>query len=67
MRGADAMQENLFTVAKLEDFVPSDHPLRAIRVLVNDVALDQGKDRVSKLDGHSSYLSFQPEDSVPLG
>jgi len=36
MRGADAMQESLFTVAKLEDFVPSDHPLRAIRVLVND-------------------------------
>ena len=36
MRGADAMQENLFTVAKLEDFVPSDHPLRAIGVLVND-------------------------------
>ena len=29
------MQENLFTVAKLDDFVPSDHPLRAIQVLVN--------------------------------
>ena len=36
MRGADAMQESLFTVAKLDDFVPADHPLRAIRVLVND-------------------------------
>jgi hypothetical protein len=36
MRGADAMQEGLFTVAKLDDFVPSDHPLRAIRLLVND-------------------------------
>ncbi|MEZ5614400.1 MAG: IS5 family transposase [Rhodocyclaceae bacterium] len=36
MRGTDAMQENLFTVAKLDDFVPSDHPLRAIQVLVND-------------------------------
>ena len=30
------MQESLFTVAKLDDFVPSDHPLRAIQVLVND-------------------------------
>jgi transposase len=35
MRGTDAMQENLFTVTKLDDFVPSDHPLRAIQVLVN--------------------------------
>ena len=31
MRGADAMQEGLFTVAKLDDFVPADHPLRAIQ------------------------------------
>lgn len=35
MRGSDGMQESLFTVAKLEDFVPPDHPLRAIRELVN--------------------------------
>ena len=28
MRGSDGMQEALFTVAKLEDFVPADHPLR---------------------------------------
>lgn len=30
------MQEALFTVAKLEDFVPADHPLRLIRLLVNE-------------------------------
>ena len=36
MRGSDGMQEALFTVAKLEDFVPLDHPLRAIRLLVNE-------------------------------
>lgn len=36
MRGSDAMQESLFTVAKLEDFVPADHPLRPIRSLVNE-------------------------------
>ena len=35
MRGTDAMQESLFTVAKLDDFVPVDHPLRSIRELVN--------------------------------
>ena len=36
MRGLDAMQESLFMVAKLEDFVPGDHPLRGIRELVNE-------------------------------
>lgn len=35
MRGTDGMEESLFTVAKLEDFVPPDHPLRAIAGLVN--------------------------------
>lgn len=30
------MQEALFTVARLEDFVPADHPLRQIRQLVNE-------------------------------
>jgi len=36
MRGADGIQESLFTVAKLDDFVPTDHPLRSIRTLVNE-------------------------------
>lgn len=35
MRGSDATQESLFTVAKLDDFVPPDHPLRGIALLVN--------------------------------
>jgi len=36
MRGSDGMQEAMFTFSKLEDFVPSDHPLRAIAALVNE-------------------------------
>ena len=36
MRGADGMQESLFTVAKLDDFVPPDHPLRKVQSLVNE-------------------------------
>ena len=36
MRGTDAMQESLFTVAKLDDFVPESHPLRNVRRLVNE-------------------------------
>lgn len=40
MRGADITQESLFTVAKLDDFVPANHPLRAIRKLA-DAALQR--------------------------
>lgn len=36
MRGPDAMQEALFTFTSLEKFVPSDHPLRAVKTLVDD-------------------------------
>ena len=36
MRGSDGMQESLFMMSKLDVFVPSDHPLRAIQVLVNE-------------------------------
>jgi transposase len=35
MRGADVFQESLFTVRKLDDFVPAGHPLRPIREQVN--------------------------------
>lgn len=35
MRGWDEMQESLFTMAKLEDFVPADHSLQPIRELLN--------------------------------
>jgi transposase len=35
MRGADGFTEGLFTMRRLEDFVPADHPLRPIRQMVN--------------------------------
>ena len=35
MRGADTFTESLFTMRHLDDFVPADHPLRVIRVMVN--------------------------------
>ena len=40
MRGADTFTESLFTVRKLEDFVPARHPLREIRKTAN-AALDK--------------------------
>lgn len=35
MRGADTFTESLFTMRKLEDFIPADHPLRVIRKMAN--------------------------------
>src|ERR1700752_3666049 len=36
MRGADSFTESLFSVRKLDDFVPASHPLRSIRVMANE-------------------------------
>ena len=36
MRGADTFTESLFSVRKLDDFVPASHPLRSIRFMVNE-------------------------------
>ena len=36
MRAADGFTELMFTVLKLDDFVPKDHPLRPIRSWLND-------------------------------
>ena len=63
MRGADAMQEGLFTVAKLDDFVPVDHPLRAIRVLVND-ALTAMNARFNAIYAESGRDSIAPEKLI---
>ena len=35
MRGADTFTESLFTMRRLDDFVPVQHPLRPIREMVN--------------------------------
>jgi transposase len=63
MRGPDAMQESLFTVAKLDDFVPADHPLRAIRVLVND-ALTAMNTRFNEVYANTGRDSIAPEKLI---
>jgi len=42
MRGADTFTESLFTMRKLEDFVPAEHPLRSIRVMANEALAKMG-------------------------
>lgn len=36
MRGSDTFTESLFSVHRLDDFVPQSHPLRELRVMVNE-------------------------------
>lgn len=43
MRGSDVFMEQLFTVKRLDDFVPPDHPLRPVRTMVNEA--------LARLDG----------------
>jgi hypothetical protein len=39
MRGSDTFTEGLFTMRRLDDFVPASHPPRRFRVMANE-ALD---------------------------
>lgn len=63
MRGTDAVQESLFTVAKLEDFVPKSHPLRAVRELVND-ALVRLNGLFNTIYADTGRASIPPEKFV---
>lgn len=60
MRGFDVMRETLFTMAKLEDFVPADHPLRPIGVLVNE-ALEQLNGLFNEIYADTGRASISPE------
>lgn len=63
MRGADTFTESLFTLKKLDDFVPATHPLRAIRTMVNE-ALGRMGDlfaRMYEADYKGGRPSIAPE------
>ena len=60
MRGSDEMQEALFLVGKLDDFVPTDHPLRAIRLLVNE-ALTGMNGLFNRIYADTGRASIAPE------
>lgn len=66
MRGSDAMQESLFTVAKLDDVTPSDQPLRAVQVLVNE-ALGQLISLFNALPLHCSRTGSKRSMAVQAG
>jgi transposase len=58
VRGSDIVQESLFTTVHLESFVPVDHPLRAIKAL-----LDEAMKNMNWL--FSSIYSDYGRESIP--
>lgn len=60
MRGSDGMQERLFMMAKLDDFVPADHPLRPIQGLVNE-ALGRLNGLFNEIYADTGRASIAPE------
>ena len=57
MRGADSHSESLFTTVKLEDFVPANHPLRPIRIWVNEA--------LAKMDVKAEMTSAKRTNDTP--
>ena len=63
MRGADSYNESLFSTVRLEDFVPANHPLRPIRVWVNEAlaAMDAKLSAMYEADVKGGRPSIAPE------
>ena len=60
MRGQDDRSEVLFSYMRLDDRIPADHPLRAIRQLV-DAALAELSRAFAKLYARDGRPSIAPE------
>ena len=60
MRGEDIQQDELFSYGSLEDRVPATHPLRAIRLMV-DEALGDMSGRFDEIYGEEGRPSIPPE------
>ncbi len=68
MRGDDRGPETMFSYVSAEQRVPSDHPLRAIRALVDDVlrAMSREFERLRGKRRHfgDSYITFLETHSL---
>lgn len=60
MRGKDERSEGLFSYVGLEQRIPADHPLRAIRTLVDAVLLEMSRS-FAKLYSRDGRPSIAPE------
>jgi transposase len=60
MRGEDIQQSELFSYGSLEERIPASHPLRPIRIMV-DEALKQMNQRFDAIYGDEGRRSIPPE------
>ena len=60
MRGTDVTQDGMFSYLTLEDYVPKNHPLRAIREIVN-AALREMDETFAAMYADSGRDSIPPE------
>ncbi|WP_018441921.1 IS5 family transposase [Trinickia symbiotica] len=63
MRGADTFTESLFSMRKLDEFVPKSHPLRSIRVMANEALakMDRLFAEMYEADSKGGRPSIAPE------
>lgn len=66
MRGQDGFTESMFTVLKVDDFLPKDHPLRPIRSWLNDALkrMDDAFARMYETDAKGGRPNIAPEKPV---
>ena len=60
MRGEDQQQDQLFSCGSMEERIPADHPLRPIRLMV-DQALKEMSGRFDEIYGEDGRKSIPPE------
>jgi len=63
MRGADVQQSGLFSYVSLEERVPADHPLRGVRVLLNEALESMHRD-FERVYAEGGRASIPPERLV---
>ena len=66
MRGADVTQEGLFVVKQTSDYVPAEHPLIAIREILNPALRDMDRLFESMYEERGRY-SVPPEWAAWIG
>jgi transposase len=63
MRGSDVQQSGLFSYVSVEDRVTANHPLRAVRTLLNEVLESMSRD-FERVYADGGRASIPPERLV---
>lgn len=66
MRGADGYTESMFTMSKLDDFVPANHPLLPVRLWLNEALtrMDMVFSRIYESDAKGGRPTIAPEKLI---